>query len=78
MIDLSSKKYLKKISFNDWFLDMVKVKGHVYDTVEIPRPSAPYITLEILSKDKNICKGSWNIFFKSFIEICWFYKVFMW
>lgn len=37
---------------------MVKVKGNIYDTVEISRPSAPYITLEILSKDKNICKGS--------------------
>ncbi|KAL4439591.1 hypothetical protein ABPG74_003993 [Tetrahymena malaccensis] len=39
------------------FPNMVKVKGNVYDTVEIPRPSPPYVTMEILSKDKNICKG---------------------
>ncbi|EGR31131.1 hypothetical protein IMG5_117240 [Ichthyophthirius multifiliis] len=39
------------------FPNMVKVKNIIYDTVEIPKPNAPYITLEILSKDKNICKG---------------------
>ena len=36
---------------------MVKVKNIIYDTVEIPKPNSPYVTLEILSKDKNICKG---------------------
>ena len=36
---------------------MVKVKNEIYDTVELPKPSIPYITLEILSKDKNVCKG---------------------
>ena len=36
---------------------MVEVDGKKYDTVEIPRPDPPYVTLEILSRDKNQCKG---------------------
>ena len=37
--------------------NVVKINGKNYDTVEIPRPPAPYITLEILGRDKNVSKG---------------------
>ncbi len=37
--------------------DTIEYNGKFYDTVEIPRPEAPYITVEILSRDKNLCKG---------------------
>ena len=35
----------------------IEIDGKKYDTVEIPRPAPPYVTLEILSRDKNLCKG---------------------
>lgn len=53
---------------------MVKIKGNVYDTVEIPRPSPPYVTLEILSKDKNICKGKNHLTFIFSIKCKLFFK----
>lgn len=47
---------------------MVEVDGKKYDTVEIPRPDPPYVTLEILSRDKNQCKGIFFILlFKVFM-----------
>ena len=53
---------------------MVKIKGNVYDTVEIPRPSPPYVTLEILSKDKNICKGRDHLTFILLLNMNLFFK----
>ena len=39
------------------FPNLIEINGKKFDTVEIPRPAPPYVTLEILSRDKNLCKG---------------------
>lgn len=57
-------------------LDQIKVNGINYDTIEIPTPEPPYIILEILSKDKNLCRGN-NIIIKVMMsDILYnFYKI---
>jgi hypothetical protein len=34
-------------------LDVINEGGISYETVEIPKPLAPFITLEILSRERN-------------------------
>ena len=33
------------------------MNGIKYDTIQIEKPNNPYIILEILSRDKNVCRG---------------------
>ena len=37
---------------------MIKLNGCSYETVEIPKPEPPFITLEILSRERNLSKGT--------------------
>lgn len=39
------------------FPNVIDHLGKKYDSVEIPTPEPPYLTLEILSRDKNQCRG---------------------
>jgi len=32
---------------------VIDINGVSWDTVEIPKPAVPYITIEILSREKN-------------------------
>ncbi|KRX04038.1 SMAD/FHA domain [Pseudocohnilembus persalinus] len=39
------------------FPNTININGKKFDTVEIPTPEPPYITLEILSRDRNQTRG---------------------
>jgi hypothetical protein len=38
-------------------LDQIIAEDKTYDVVEIPKFDPPYVILEILSRDKNQCRG---------------------
>ncbi|CAD8068544.1 unnamed protein product [Paramecium sonneborni] len=49
----------------------IKYQNRVYETIVIPKPEPPYLTLEILSRDRNQSKGTHIISFsqKQFIKL---------
>lgn len=51
--------------------DQIEVYGKKFDIVELPKPDAPYIILEILSRDKNQCRGVHiiNMGLKNYIKL---------
>ena len=48
---------LFRVFFFYLYSDSVQIRGKIFDTIEIPTPKEPFITLEILSREKNIIKG---------------------
>ncbi|CAD8058994.1 unnamed protein product [Paramecium primaurelia] len=49
----------------------VKYQNRIYETIVLPKPDPPYLTLEILSRDRNQSKGTHIISFsqKQFIKL---------
>lgn len=39
------------------FPNVIEIAGRKFETIKIPRPDPPYFTMEILSRDRNQCKG---------------------
>ena len=43
-------------------IDVVEFAGKKYESLEVPKPTNHYLILEVLSRDKNICKGKFFCF----------------
>lgn len=61
-------KYVKQsflVKYLKWYnyIGRIKYQDRIYETIVIPKPDPPYITLEILSRERNKSKGTHIISF---------------
>ena len=58
-------------------IDVVEFAGKKYESLEVPKPTNHYLILEVLSRDKNICKGNFFFYGNAFsIEMIFFFFFF--